>query len=173
MSRDTDKWCHTFGISINSVRSGNNNQTLMNVGNIDTEIKTNFLLDQLCVQICCDHVIMEQCTTRRNLYSHCIVDKIRLETFALVHNEISGTFKVQYPHPQKKWSHMLMLSNGNIFRVTGPLWGESAGHRWITLTKASDAELGYFLWSAPEQTDEQTIEAPVIWNAIAFIMLSF
>ena len=49
-------------------------------------------------------------------------------------------------------------SNGNIFRVTGPLWGESADHRWIPLTKTSDAELWYFLWSAPEQTAEQTIE---------------
>ena len=29
-------------------------------------------------------------------------------------------------------------SNGNIFRVTGPLWGKSNGHRWIPLTKASD-----------------------------------
>ena len=27
-------------------------------------------------------------------------------------------------------------SNGNIFCVTGPLWGESIGHRWILLKKA-------------------------------------
>ena len=40
-------------------------------------------------------------------------------------------------------------SNGNIFRVTGPLCGEFTGHRWIPLTKASDAELWCFLWSAP------------------------
>ena len=26
---------------------------------------------------------------------------------------------------------MLTSSNGNIFRVTGPLWGESTGHRWF------------------------------------------
>ena len=32
-------------------------------------------------------------------------------------------------------------SNGDIFRVTGPLCGEFTGHRWIPLTKASDAEL--------------------------------
>ena len=32
-------------------------------------------------------------------------------------------------------------SNGNIFRVTCPLWGESTGHRWIHPTRASDAEL--------------------------------
>ena len=48
-------------------------------------------------------------------------------------------------------------SNGNIFRVTGPLLGESTGHRRIPLIKASDAELWCFLWSAPEQTVEQTI----------------
>ena len=40
-------------------------------------------------------------------------------------------------------------SNGNIFRVTGHLCGEFIGHRWIPITKASDAELWYFLWSAP------------------------
>ena len=33
------------------------------------------------------------------------------------------------------WRHQI----GNIFRATGPLCGEFAGHRWIPLTKASDA----------------------------------
>ena len=32
----------------------------------------------------------------------------------------------------------------HIFRVTGPLCGEFTGHRWIPLTKASDAELWFF-----------------------------
>ena len=44
--------------------------------------------------------------------------------------------------------HMMTSSNGNIFRVTGPLCGEFTGYRWIPLTKASDAELWCFLWSA-------------------------
>ena len=61
-------------------------------------------------------------------------------------------------------------SNGNIFRVTGPLWGEYTGERWILLKKASDAELWYFLWF--EQTVEQTIETPVIWDANASIVTS-
>ena len=52
---------------------------------------------------------------------------------------------------------MMTSSNGNIFRVTGPLWGEFTGHQWIPLTKASDVELWCFLWSAPEQTLEQNI----------------
>ena len=44
---------------------------------------------------------------------------------------------------------MMTSSNGNIFRVTGPLCGEFTGHRLIPLTKASDAELWCFLWSSP------------------------
>ena len=43
---------------------------------------------------------------------------------------------------------MMTSSNSNIFRVTGPLSGEFTGHRWIPLTKASDAELWCFLWPA-------------------------
>ena len=46
--------------------------------------------------------------------------------------------------------HMMTSSNWNIFRVTGHLCGEFTGLRWIPRTKASDAELWYFLWSAPE-----------------------
>ena len=50
------------------------------------------------------------------------------------------------------WIHQTMMtsSNGNIFRVTGTLCREFTGSRWIPRTKASDAELWYFLWSAPE-----------------------
>ena len=58
------------------------------------------------------------------------------------------------------------------FCVTGPLWGESIGHRWISLTKSSGAGLWCFLWSAPEQTAGQTTETPISWGAIAFIMTS-
>ena len=46
-------------------------------------------------------------------------------------------------------SIMMTSSNGNIFRVTGHLCGEFTGLRWIPRTKASDAELWYFLWCAP------------------------
>ena len=45
--------------------------------------------------------------------------------------------------------HMMTSSNGNMFRVTGHLCGEFTGPRWIPRTKASDAELWCFLWSAP------------------------
>ena len=68
--------------------------------------------------------------------------------------------------------YMVTSANGSLFCVIGPLWGEFTGHQWIPLTKASDAELWCFLWSAPEQTVEQTIKTPVIWDAIVFIMTS-
>ena len=51
------------------------------------------------------------------------------------------------------WLNNIMMtsSNGNIFRITGPLCGEFTDHRWIPLTKATDRKLWCFLWSAPEQ----------------------
>ena len=49
---------------------------------------------------------------------------------------------------QRAYSIMITSSNGNIFRVTGHLCGEFTGPRWIPRTKASDAELWCFLWSA-------------------------
>ena len=70
------------------------------------------------------------------------------------------------------WVIMMTSSNGSIFHVTGPLWGESTSHQWIPFTNASDAELWCFRWSPPEQTVEQTLETLVIWDAIALIMRS-
>ena len=64
---------------------------------------------------------------------------------------------------------MMTASTVNILCVTGPLWGESTGN---PSQKASDAELWCLLWSAPEQTIQQTIETPVIWDSIALIMMS-
>ena len=52
--------------------------------------------------------------------------------------------------PNTSFQNMMTSSNGKIFRVTGPLCGEFTGPRWIPRTKASDAELWCFLWSAPE-----------------------
>ena len=50
---------------------------------------------------------------------------------------------------RERWI-MMTSSNGNVFRVTGHLCGESTGPRWIPRTRASDAELWCFLWSASE-----------------------
>ena len=67
---------------------------------------------------------------------------------------------------------MMTSSNGNISRITDPLCGEFTGDRWITRTKASDAELWCFRWSVAEQTIEQTIMRLVIWDVIVPIMTS-
>ena len=40
---------------------------------------------------------------------------------------------------------MMTPSNWNILRIAGSLCGQFIGHRWIPLTKASDAELWGFL----------------------------
>ena len=37
--------------------------------------------------------------------------------------------------PQYCAHRMMTSSNGNIFRVTGPLYGDFAGHRWIPRTQ--------------------------------------
>ena len=55
---------------------------------------------------------------------------------------------------------VMTFSNGNTSRVTGPLCGKLTGHRWIPHTKASDAELWCFLWSAPEQSWGWWFEIP-------------
>ena len=75
-------------------------------------------------------------------------------------------------HDVIMYKTMMTSSNGNIFRVTDPLWGESTGRRWIPLTNAIDAELWCFLWSASEQSVVHTIETPVIWDAITLSMTS-
>ena len=46
----------------------------------------------------------------------------------------------------KKDGNMMTSSNGNIFRVTGPLCGEFIGYRWIPLTKASDAKIWWVFY---------------------------
>ena len=58
-------------------------------------------------------------------------------------------------------------SNGDILRDNGPLWGESTGHRWIPLTKASDAGLWFFHWSKrlSKQSRRRWFETPsrLLW----------
>ena len=54
-----------------------------------------------------------------------------------------------YAHTISRRPHTMTSSKENILRVTSPLCGEFTGHRWIPLTKASDAEHWCFRWSAP------------------------
>ena len=67
---------------------------------------------------------------------------------------------------------MMTSSNGNIYHVTGHLCREFTGPRWIPCTKASDVELWCFSWCALEQMAKQTSKIPVIWDAMAIIVMS-
>ena len=59
--------------------------------------------------------------------------------------------------------------NGNIFLVTGPLWGESTGHRWIPLTKVSDAELWCFFVSLNKRLNKQLRHRPCLCCCVPHI----
>ena len=60
-------------------------------------------------------------------------------------------------------------SNGNIFRITDPLSGESIDHRliqrWILLTMASDTELWFFSLMRAK-TNGYTNEPLIVWDVI-------
>ena len=78
-------------------------------------------------------------------------------SLALVCVRHNGGRRKQNENTNTVWlnqQYMMTSSNGNIFRVTDPLCGEFTGLRWIPRTKASDAELWCFLWSAPNSTAE-------------------
>ena len=60
-----------------------------------------------------------------------------------------------------KWKH---------FPRYWPLWGEFIGHRWIPLTKASDAEIWTFFLSAPEQTPVVWVPSRSLWGHWKFQM---
>ena len=62
----------------------------------------------------------------------------------------------------KKKSVLLALCEGNL-PVTGGFPLQSPVTRGV---------LWYILWYVPEQTAEQKIKTPVIWDAIALIMTS-
>ena len=64
---------------------------------------------------------------------HCLVILKRTPSFGFIRNIPNPLFHI-----------MMTSSNGNIYRVTGPFWGESTIRRWILLPKASDPELLMF-----------------------------
>ena len=69
-------------------------------------------------------------------------------------NKYQHTKKINKTRPYTIQIYLMMTSStGSIFRVTGRLCGEFTGHRYISPTMASDAELWCFLWSAPELND--------------------
>ena len=73
------------------------------------------------------------------------------------HNLLTGILSVAYIKELQNQDYfygMMTSSNGNIFHITGLLRREFTGQWWIPHTKASDAELWCFVWSAREYTIE-------------------
>ena len=91
-------------------------------------------------------------------HGHSVVERTRYKTWFYME-----------PTPVKNRYHMMTSSNGNIFRVIGPLCGEFTGHRWIPRKKVNDAELWFFFLSAPWINGWVKL---VIWNAVEPIMTS-
>ena len=58
--------------------------------------------------------------------------------------EVVKVEAVYRKYEQVQSPYLMTSSNGNFFRIIGPLCWEFTGHRWIPGTKASDAELWCF-----------------------------
>ena len=87
------------------------------------------------------------------VFSRSTLESSQFHRYSHCHNSRTGGDNWNcyvYVWLSKTTGHMMTTSNGNIFRVTGHLCGKFTSLRWIPRTKASDAELWYFLWSAPE-----------------------
>ena len=108
----------------------------------------------------------------KNTYTgRCIVQASR----DICHFEISNNLYQIYacfPHWRDSYNH-----DGVIKWKHFPRYWPSTGHRWIPLTKASDAELWGFLRSAPEQTVGETIERrwleTLIMTSLWWLLLAF
>ena len=88
----------------------------------------------------------------------------RIQMFML-HTHYSGVPNnrgvIWWRHQMETFSALLALCAGN-----SPATGEFPSQRPVT------RGIDVFLWSAPEQTIEQTMDSPVIWDAIAPIVTS-
>ena len=107
-------------------------------------------------------------TTRAQLWCHVrnIVAIAHLKIWIEVSIEFECQQKARYVISIELWIHvvysisrmlhyllgnrMMTSSNGNGFRITGPLSGESTGHQWISPTKGQGHALWRFLWCQPK-----------------------
>ena len=98
-----------------------------------------------------DLYISHRCQIWQASRQHCCRSACQIsKRYGYLHNQFNEFKLLEILHKLYdddiiKWKHL---------RVTGPLCGEFTCHRWISLTKASDAEHWCFLCSTPEQTVE-------------------
>ena len=86
------------------------------------------------------------------LFSKCHFDAMQPKNFPVTEKRswASGVLSINLRRSRYCTLTMMTSSNGNTFRVTDHLCGEFTDTRWILRTKACDAELWCFLWSASE-----------------------
>ena len=115
----------------------------------------HFVFDVICVWLC--HYVEFSCkgvvvynqvihlgSNHKPLWrwSRNIPGKLNVDVIAI---------DVAAPHDGCPWINCVMMTSSKriSLSVTGLLCGKFSGHRWIPHTKASDAKLWCFLWSAP------------------------
>ena len=76
------------------------------------------------------------------------------------------------PHDNKGHTIHVDVLKWKQFRVTGPLSGNPPATGGFPSQRSVTRSFDGFFKSAPEQTVEQTIETPVIWDDIELIMTS-
>ena len=74
------------------------------------------------------------------------------------------------PKQQYTLDAMMTSSNGNIFHITGPLWGESTVTGGFPWQRSVTWGFGAFFDLRLNKRLSQHIETPVTWDAIALIM---
>ena len=92
------------------------------------------------------------CPVMGHMFRHGARDRLRYDHDRDIHTDYKDCTSPSNTGKCDVLMFMMTSSNGDNFRVTGPLWEESTGNRWIPLTEASDAELWCFLWSPPGQS---------------------
>ena len=121
----------------------------------DIEIGSKCSRRSICIAWLCHRhwirwwIFISGCTCNWSIF--CLAQQQLVCSQGAVHRKvIEGRWLMQIQAGMEggvQWINMMMSSNGDIFRVTGPLCGEFTGHRWIPRTKASDTELWCFLWT--------------------------
>ena len=115
---------------------GKSGSLLLDIGDLDIMISINRWLKQITNEIHANRNTV-------NRYMGSIYFKFMC-SMACGSKVINRLVRIQH---NRNCEFMMRTSNANIFRVTSLFCGEFAGNRWITCTKASDAELSCFLWS--------------------------
>ena len=98
--------------------------------------------------------------------------------FTYAYDRIYFILPCPYTHTHACYTYMCNNKNKtchddlwhcNVFRLTGPLWGNPQVSDWFQTQNANNADLWCVLWCQRDQTVAQTIALPLIWDANALI----